>query len=108
MRDRRYGNTSHGQHAQRQIRELGQAVRRAAREVERSYPNAQHGDPIIRDFQQQTNRIVESGRQRRNRSLAGSRYQSGHSSLDLSVLIVGLLLLLKIAFWVAMVWMLFF
>jgi hypothetical protein len=57
------------EHAKQQIRELGQAVRKAAREVDRAYPNTKQGDRAVREFRQQSNRIVQSNRQSRNRSL---------------------------------------
>lgn len=99
MPHRRYDNQSPRQHTQRQISELGQAVRKAARQVDRSYPNAQQGDRIVRDFQQQTNRIVQSGRQHRNRSLTGSSYQTTRSAgSPFGVFLFWLLLVVGIGF----------
>jgi hypothetical protein len=87
-----------GEHTKQQIRELGQAVRKAAREVERSYPNAQHGDRIVRDFRHQTNRIFQSGRKHSNRSIGGSYYRSRRSHHDPSGIIWGLVLLVVLVF----------
>jgi hypothetical protein len=70
MRDR-------GEHTKQQIRELGQTVRKAAREVDRAYPNTTQGDRIAGGFQHQTNRIVQSSRQHTNRSLKPSYQADG-------------------------------
>jgi hypothetical protein len=96
MPDRRYRNQSRGEHAKQQIRELGQAARKAARQVDSSYPNTERGDRIVREFRQQANRIAHSGRQSSNRSLKRSSYHSGRSNQDSSGLMLGLTLLVLI------------
>jgi hypothetical protein len=84
------------EHTKQQIRELGQAVRKAAREVDRSYPNTKQGDRAVRDFRHQTNRIVQGNRQSRNRSLGGSYYRSSRSSQGSSGLNLGLVVILMV------------
>jgi hypothetical protein len=62
-----------GDRAKQQMWELSEAVRKAAREIDRAYPSTTQGDRILSDFQQHTTRIIQSGRQRSSRSTGVER-----------------------------------
>jgi hypothetical protein len=79
------------EHAKQQMRELGQAVRKAAREVDRAYPNTMRGDRIVSDFSQQMNRIVQNDRQHDERPLISCSTFT-HSNQSPSDVIVALVL----------------
>jgi hypothetical protein len=87
-----------GERAKQQMRELGQAVRNAARELDRAYPNTMRGDRIVSDFRQHTNRLVPIGSQQGNRPLEENCCFPVSSDQAPSGLIVGVGLLAVIVF----------
>jgi hypothetical protein len=104
MPDRGYRNQSRGELTKQQIRELGQAVRKAARDVDRSYPNTTQGDHIVSEFRQQTNRIIQSGRQHGNRSLPSGYSQPSHAAANVFGIFLGVLLVAVFGFLAFLVW----
>jgi hypothetical protein len=83
-----YRNQSPGEHAKQQIKDLGQAVRKAAREVAGSYPNTQRGDQAIRDFQR---RVTEISQRRRPPALPSSQDRGASSEFFTSPFFLKLL-----------------
>jgi hypothetical protein len=88
MPDRRDGNQKPAEHAKQQIRELGQAVKKAIKEVDKSSPNAQQGDRIIREFQQ---RVTEISQRRRQPALPSSQDRGASSEFFTSPFFLKLL-----------------
>jgi hypothetical protein len=88
MPDRRDCNQKPAEHAKQQIRELGQAVKKAIKEVDKSSPNAQQGDRILREFQQ---RVTEISQRRRQPALPSSRQRGASSNFLTSPLFLKLL-----------------
>lgn len=97
MADHDNGYHAVGQRAQQQLRDLGHAVRQAARELHQSDPNSARGDQIIRGYQQQTRQIVQSGRQPSNHSIGVARSRSSRAAASTGWHVLGALLLLGIA-----------
>jgi hypothetical protein len=104
MPDRGYRNQSQGEHAKQQIRELGQAVQKAARDIDRAYPNTIQGDRIVSEFRQQTNRIVQSGRQHSNRSRPSGYSRSSYAATNVFGIFLGVLLVAVFGFLAFLVW----
>jgi hypothetical protein len=104
MPDPGYRNQSRGELTKQQIRELGQAVRKAARDVDRSYPNTTQGDRIVSEFRQQTNRIIQSGRHHGNRSLPSEYSQPSHAAGNVFGIFLGVLLVAVFGFLAFLVW----
>jgi hypothetical protein len=104
MPDRRDGNQSPGEHTKQQIRELGQAARKAARDIDRAGPDTTQGDRIVGEFRQQANRIVQSGRQHGNRSLPSGYSQPSHTAANVFGIFLGVLLVAVFGFVAFLVW----
>jgi ABC-type multidrug transport system fused ATPase/permease subunit len=79
-----------GERAQQQLRDLANAVRNAARNLNSAYPDTTKGDRIIRRYQQETQQIVQRGRQRTDRSIGASSSQPARAGTPE---VVGVLLL---------------
>jgi hypothetical protein len=79
-----------GERAQQQLRDLANAVRNAARNLNSAYPDTTKGDRIIRGYQQETHKIVQRGRQRTDRSIGASSSQPARAGTPE---VVGVLLL---------------
>jgi ABC-type multidrug transport system fused ATPase/permease subunit len=83
-----------GERAQQQLRDLANAVRNAARNLNSAYPDTTKGDRIIRRYQQETQQIVQRGRQRTDRSIGASSSQPARAgSSSIAPEVVGVLLL---------------
>jgi hypothetical protein len=99
-----YRDQSQGEHAKQQIRELGQAMRKAARDIDHAYPNTTQGDHIVSEFRQQTNRIVQSSRQHGNRSLPNGYARPSYAATNAFGIFLGMLLVAVFGFLAFLVW----
>ncbi len=88
MPGRRNGDQSPGEQGIQRIRELGEAVRIAARKVGQSSPNTQDGDKAIREFQQ---RVTELTRRRPQRRLPAPQYTGASATFFTSPFFLKLL-----------------
>jgi hypothetical protein len=62
MPDWRYRKTAPEKRAKQQIRDLGKAVRKTVKELDKSYPNGNRSDRILRAHRQRVAEIVQRGR----------------------------------------------
>jgi hypothetical protein len=88
MPARRNGNGLPAEHAHKQIRDLGQAVKKAVKDVDASYPNRQRSDRIFREYQQ---RATEISRRRRQPTLPSANRWGESTGFQTSSLFLTLL-----------------
>jgi hypothetical protein len=62
MPDWRYRKTAPEKRAKQQIRDLGKAVRKTVKELDKSYPNSNRSDRILRAHRQRVAEIVQRER----------------------------------------------